>query len=276
VLTSNTVLSSRRIAHDAVDPAVAERLSARIATDGSLRSPCDPTRRIRAVLFDVDGTLYRQRPLRLRMAVELGTLAFTRPLRAPSVWRALTEYRKAQETLRTQRDGADVGSQISVAAERAGMTATDVAAIVDEWMIERPLKYLPECRAHGLVELLDFLRAQRIRLGILSDYPAVKKLEALGIGHYFSLVLCGGDPEIAAFKPNPRGFLAASAQWHLDPSEILYVGDRPDADAAGAAAANMPAAIVTDSHIPDSTGVLSVSSLERLRHVLDDDNNNSR
>ena len=272
MLASNTVLSSDKFARHGVNPAVSGRVFAP-ATDGSVRNPLAPDRRIRAVLFDVDGTLYRQRPLRLRMAVELGTLAFTHPFRAPTIWRALAEYRKAQETLRTQHDGADAGRQIAVAAERAGLTATDVAAIVDEWMIERPLKYLPGCRAHGLVELLEFLRAKRVRLGIFSDYPAAKKLEALGIRHHFSLVVCGGDPEVGAFKPSPRGFLAASAQWQLDPSEILYVGDRPDADAAGAAAANMPAAILTDSHIPDSTGVLAVSSLERLRHVLDDDNN---
>jgi FMN phosphatase YigB (HAD superfamily) len=150
------------------------------------------------------------------------------------------------------------------------MTTTDVAAIVDEWMIERPLKYLAGCRARGLVELLDFLRARRVRVGILSDYPAAKKLDALGIRHYFSLVLCGGDPDVAAFKPNPRGFLAASARWQLDPADILYVGDRADADAAGAAAANMPAVIVTDAQLRDSIGALAVSSLERLRHVLDD------
>jgi FMN phosphatase YigB (HAD superfamily) len=272
VPASNTVLSSDKFARHAVNPAVAERVFAP-ATDGSVRNPLAPDRRVRAVLFDVDGTLYRQRPLRLRMAVELGTLAFTRPLRAPSVWRALAEYRKAQETLRTQRNGADAGRQMALAAERAGMTTTDVAAIVDEWMIERPLKYLPGCSARGLVELLEFLRGKRVRLGVFSDYPATKKLEALGVRHHFSLVLCGADPEVGAFKPNPRGFLVASTQWQLDPSEVLYVGDRADADAAGAAAANMPAAIVTDAPIRDSNGALAVSSLERLRHVLDDDNN---
>jgi HAD superfamily hydrolase (TIGR01549 family) len=225
------------------------------------------------VLFDVDGTLYRQRPVRLRMAVELGSLTLRRPLRAPSVWRVLTEYRKAQETLRAQPDGAGAARQIALAAERSGLTPAEVAAIVDEWMIERPLKYVGACRADGLVELLDFLRSKHVRIGILSDYPAAKKLDALGVRHYFSLVLCAGDPDVGAFKPNPRGFLAAGTQWQLDPADILYVGDRMDADAAGAAAANMPAAIVTDAPLSNSTGALAVSSLERLRHVLDDDDN---
>ena len=270
VLASNTVLSPDRFAHDAPDAVVAGGVFEHPSLDGSVRNPLTPSRRLRAVLFDVDGTLYRQRPVRLRMAVELGMLAFTRPLQAPSTWRALREYRNAQETLRALPEGGDAAQQITLAAERAGVSASDVTAIVDEWMIERPLKYLSGCRMHGLLELLDFLRAKHVRVGILSDYPAEKKLDALGIQHYFSLVLCGGDPDVAAFKPSPRGFLAASARWQLDPAEILYVGDRPDADGAGAAAANMPVAIVTGAQLSDLKGAFAVSSLERLRHVLDD------
>jgi FMN phosphatase YigB (HAD superfamily) len=226
--------------------------------------------RIRGVLFDVDGTLYRQRPLRLFMAAELATLALRQPRRAPAVWRALAEYRKAQESLRAQPDGADAMRQVEVAASRAGLTPAEVSALVDEWMIERPLKYLARWRAHGLIELLDFLTARGVGIGILSDYPAVRKLEALGIRRYFSLVVCGGDPEVGAFKPNPRGFLVACTRWQLNPADVLYVGDRADVDAAGAAAANMPAVIVSDVHRSPTAGALTISSLERLRDVLDD------
>ena len=239
------------------------------ASDAGVPNPLAPGRRIRAVLFDVDGTLYRQRPLRFLMAAELATLAFRQPRRAPAVWRALSAYRKAQETLRG-RDEADSAQQLRIAAAQVGMTQDGVAAIVDEWMIERPLKYLSRCRADGLVDLLDFLTSRHVRIGVLSDYPAQKKLDALGVGQYFSLVLCGGDPDVGAFKPNPRGFLAACETWQLAPADVLYVGDRVDADAAGAHAAKMPAVIVTDATLPADTGALAVPSLERLRHVLDD------
>ena len=134
----------------------------------------------------------------------------------------------------------------------------------------RPLKYLAGSRAYGLIDLLGFLAAKRVPVGVLSDYPAARKLEALGVDGRFSLVLCAGDAEIGAFKPSPRGFFAACARWCLDPVEVLYVGDRVDADAAGAAAAGMPAVIVTGSRLPASPNALAVSSLERLRHVLDD------
>lgn len=238
--------------------------------DATVRNPLNPTRRIRAVLFDVDGTLYRQGPLRALMGAELAALALRRPIRAPRIWRALSEYRRAQEALRGQDEGADLARQLEMAAARARISMHELSALVDEWMIERPLKYLPRCRARGLVDLLDFLRAKRIRTGILSDYPAHKKIDALQIRGYFSLVLCGGDTEVGAFKPSPRGFLAACARWDVDPADVLYVGDRAEADGAGAAAARMPAVIVTTAQVAESRGALVVSSLERVRDVLDD------
>ena len=70
------------------------------AAPPGVRNPMNATQRVRAVLFDLDGTLYRQKPMRALMALELATLAFRRPLQAPVSWRVLAEFRKAQEQLR--------------------------------------------------------------------------------------------------------------------------------------------------------------------------------
>ena len=56
--------------------------------------------KLRAVLFDLDGTLYRQTRLRLLMALELATLPLDGPLKAAGRLRALKGYRDAQERLR--------------------------------------------------------------------------------------------------------------------------------------------------------------------------------
>ena len=111
----------------------------------------------------------------------------------------------------------------------------------------------------------------QIKIGVFSDYPPELKLQALGVAGRFSVVLCSADPEIGRFKPHPRGFLVASARWQLDPSEVLVVGDRSDADAAGAAAAGMPCVIVGKRNHQTSSDFVSLHSLERLRDVLDDD-----
>jgi HAD superfamily hydrolase (TIGR01549 family) len=198
-------------------------------------------------------------------------LALTHPLQAPVTWRVLSAFRKAQETLRGEQ--ADGRGQAEIAARETGLTVTRVEGIVQEWMSTRPLKHLTRYRAAGLLPLLDFLASRGIKMGVFSDYPAALKLQALGVDGRFSLVLCSTDPDIGVFKPHPRGFLVAAKRWHLGPSEVLVVGDRLDADAAGAAAAGMPCVIVGGSQASpaDSSGVRLVPSLERLRNVLDDD-----
>ena len=106
-------------------------------------------------------------------------------------------------------------------------------------MHERPLKHLRRLKATGLDELLARLESARVRIGVLSDYPASRKLQALDLADRFSPVLCSTDPAIDALKPHPRGFLHACAHWSLAPAEVLMVGDRADADAAGASASGM-------------------------------------
>ena len=228
--------------------------------------------RIAAVLFDLDGTLYRQRPMRVLMALELATLALRNPLQAPVTWRVLSEFRRAQEKLRGQITERGAGlEQLQLTARQTGLSVEQVETLVAEWMIERPLKYLARCRAEGLVQLLDFLARRGIRLGVFSDYPPELKLKALGVAGRFSVLVCAADPDVGVFKPHPRGFLVASARWQIDPSEILVVGDRPDADAAGARAAGMPCVIIGGPNGRRSGDFLSLDSFERLRDVLDDD-----
>jgi putative hydrolase of the HAD superfamily len=254
-----------------------EGAAATPAADGEIRSgrpslqnPVDPRGRIRAVLFDLDGTLYQLRRMRALMAIELLTLAGTRPGSARRSWRALGAYRKAQEAL---RHASDTGTtQLELAAERTGLTTAEIDRIVDEWMIQRPLKYLPFCRAAGAADLLSFLSSKGLAVGVLSDYPAEAKLRALGLAGCFSVVLCSSDPDVGALKPSPRGFLRASERWKLDPREVLVVGDRLEVDARGAAAAGMPCVIVGRSvrGSGHQRNVRLLSSLERLHRVLAD------
>ena len=59
----------------------------------------------------------------------------------------------------------------------------------------------------------------------------------------------------------------------LDPGEVLVVGDRADADAAGAAAAGMPCVIIGRRRPADpaTQSCVIITTHERLSHVLDDD-----
>ena len=240
------------------------------ARDAGVPNPFDPTRRIRAVLFDLDGTLYRQGPLRSLMALELLTLPMSGLLDAPKRLRALRTYRKTQEQLRaTDARVSATAAQLAAAAGRSGLSVAEVERLVDEWMMTRPLKYLRLCRAKGLERLLSFLETSSVRAGVLSDYPPESKLQALGLSGRFAPVLCTSAPEVMALKPSPKGFLMACRAWRLAPGEVLYVGDRPDVDAAGASAAGMPCVIIGGLRpVRRTAGYLVVRSLERLVDVL--------
>jgi FMN phosphatase YigB (HAD superfamily) len=241
-----------------------------------IASPFASGERLQAILFDLDGTLYRQRPMQALMAAELLTLALRNPLAAPRRWRVLREYRKAQERLRgVNGQSSDTRhtppDQIGMTAASTGVPRTEVQSLVDEWMLDRPLKYLPLCRVRGLVPFLDFCDARQLRIGVLSDYPPAAKLRALRIDRRFSLMLCSTDPEIGVFKPHPRGFFVACNRWGLTPREVLVVGDRSDVDAAGAAAAGMPCVVIGKPPRRSGADLLVLESLERLHRVLDDD-----
>lgn len=228
-------------------------------------------RRVGAVLFDVDGTLYRQAPLRSAMALELASHAVRSPRRAPTRWRALQAYRRAQERLRLSPPppGGPASAQLAEASDRSGMPLAEVDRLVTEWMFVRPLKYLRWCRAAGLDDLLALLDRAAVRIGVLSDYPAHDKLAALGLAGRFAPVLSAADREVGVFKPHPRGFLRAAQIWNIDPAEVLVVGDRVDADASGARAAGMVCAIVGETTAGAPPDVIAVPSLGRLCHVLD-------
>lgn len=255
--------------------AFAPKNTARPAADaGGVRNPIEPERRVRAVLFDLDGTLYHQGRLRGLMALEMATLPVSRPFRARQELATVRAYRRALEALRTTDPGRPLtpDQQARAASRETGVPLEVVESIAAEWMTARPLKYLRWCRASGLQDLLKFLDASGVRVGVFSDYPVQAKLAALGLSDRFSPVLCATDPEIGALKPHPRGFLHACHVWHLPPQDVLMVGDRIDLDAAGAASADMPCVIVrrrpTRGEVPPRCLVLP--SFERLRHVLDD------
>jgi FMN phosphatase YigB (HAD superfamily) len=119
----------------------------------------------------------------------------------------------------------------------------------------------------------SFLEHKGIQAGVFSDYPVLGKLRALGLYERISLALCATDPAINAFKPHPQGFLRACAIWGLCPDEVLYVGDRPEVDAVGAAMAGMPCAILStrrDSRVQGDllTKYLTFASFPELQQAL--------
>lgn len=226
-----------------------------------------PTPPIRAVLFDVDGTLYHARPMRIRMALSLLLLPLRGPLRAMRVLRHLRGYRRALEQVREYPPSADNVAELHLAraAELAGDTPERVQATVADWFMQRPLPHLAGCRRAGILAFLEQLRDAGCQIGFFSDYPVEDKLEAMAMREFASVCLSAGDPTVNAFKPRPRGFERACEIWNLPPEEVLYVGDRPEVDAAGATAAGMRCVIVgSKGQQPSPESFVAVADFDEL------------
>jgi FMN phosphatase YigB (HAD superfamily) len=225
-----------------------------------------PFRDKQAVIFDLDGTLYHQKPVRRAMLARLLRAHLLRPFEGYRTIRFLSAYRRAQEELRNESAADAANRQLLHACERARFDSALAPAIVGRWMEREPLDLLRIHRRAGLVEILQNLRDAGIRLALLSDYPATRKLEALGIAHLFEIVVSAQDPEVGAFKPSPLGLEVTLRRLGVQPGAALYVGDRPDVDSAAARAAGIDCAIFTSA--TKGAGFTPVRSCCELRKLL--------
>jgi FMN phosphatase YigB (HAD superfamily) len=223
--------------------------------------------RLKGVIFDVDGTLYRQAPLRRAMLLRLLRMSLRHPVKGWWTFRALAAYRRAQEHLRGAAAGDVAAAQIDVACKRSGIERDELIACVERWMEHEPLEILPRCAQAGVVEFLRGCKARGLRLAALSDYPAAAKLQALGIADLFDVVLCAQAPEIGVFKPDPRGLVVALQRLDVGREDSLYVGDRADVDAAAAQAAGISCVILTRD-AASSDAYTTVTGYRQLQALL--------
>ncbi len=228
----------------------------------------------RGVVFDVDGTLYHQGLLRACMAVELTasvlTLSNGRRREALTVWRQLAVFRRSREALKGIAAGPESLERLQYEqpAQQLGCPPLELESVVTEWMQVRPLRYLSYCRRRGLIGFLQRLVERGCRVAVLSDYPAVAKLKALGIEGYVHVALSATDAGVNALKPHPRGFLRVCEAMGLRPADVLYVGDRADVDLVGARSAGMRCALI-GSRLPwRASRHLTYPTFRKLQHEL--------
>ena len=191
------------------------------------------------VVFDVDGTLYDQRQLRIGMLRQL--LGHAWQTRSLDTLLTLRTFRRVREALGDQAGSVFMELQYAQTANWHGKTPAAVRALTDEWMEQRPLPLLAACRYAQVAEVFAGLRAAGKRIAAFSDYPAVAKLAALRL--QADVVVCATDAGIARLKPDPAGLLAILHQTGVAPERALMIGDRFDRDAAAAERAGMRALI---------------------------------
>jgi len=225
---------------------------------------------LKAVIVDVDGTLYRQGLVRRAVLCQLLREHMSQPGRGLLTLRVLHAYRKAQETLRTTKwNCTDLAErQLGLACEWTGVDREIAGPYITRWMEQEPLRFMARSLRTGVPEFLHAAKERGLRLGVFSDYPATAKLTAMGVAHLFDVVASAQDPEIQTFKPNPHG-LEMILQWlKVEKHQALYIGDRPDIDAAAAASAGVGCVIVGRHNVTDGCGWIGMRDYRDLKDAI--------
>jgi FMN phosphatase YigB (HAD superfamily) len=191
---------------------------------------------VRAVLLDVDGTLYDQRRLRLKMIRTLGASLLTGQISYAEI-RSLRIFRYNREYLAEAGQTGISETQYKPLPRDHLLEPSAMKELVRVWMIERPLAHLYACRFPGVLEFLSALSGVGIKIATVSDYPSVDKIAALGLD--IPNAFAATDVNIDVLKPSPKPFLVASAALGIKPDQCLVIGDRLERDGYGARAAGM-------------------------------------
>ena len=180
------------------------------------------------VFFDLDGTLYENRELKWRMPLS----AFGGPGTLRNL-RLMAAERGCRRTIARGPQGlAGYDTLFSLMSSKTGVPAEQVREWFSGWYMPLMVRQIARhCKPReGVVERIETLRREGVRVAILSDYGFIReKLDALGIdpGLFEALL---DAPSLGGFKPSPDVFRAACQCLDCAPQDAIMVGDRPDTD----------------------------------------------
>ncbi len=187
---------------------------------------------IRAIIFDLDGTLY---PMTKRFKPLFALFSIPHPLRLPG-------YMKLRDQFRGE---ARESSEVIMGEINTLIETTFGVKSGANWQEKdfypafySTLKLQPK-RPH-VNELIAELKSKGYRLVVLSDFGKVpERLKALSIDtEPFELLL--SSEELGGFKPHTCPFEKALEQLALPAENVLMVGDRDETDGEGAEKMGMP------------------------------------
>ncbi|WP_277052962.1 N-acetylmuramic acid 6-phosphate phosphatase MupP [Zestomonas thermotolerans] len=185
--------------------------------------------RLRAVLFDMDGTLLDSAP---------DFIAITQAMRAERGLPPLPE--------KTIRDVVSGGARAMVATGFAlDPEAPDFEPLRQEFLERYQNHYAVLTRPFdGIPELLEDIERARLRWGVVTNKPlryAEPIMRDLGLAERSAVLVC--PDHVSRSKPDPEMLLLACAKLGIQPAEALFIGDDLRDIEAGRAAGTRTAAV---------------------------------
>ena len=217
---------------------------------------------VRAILFDLDGTLRHTRP-----SYDQAILEIVRQMGLPRsnerrrqalrwghyYWAQSPELLQDIQTIAEDRDrfltnyARRYAITIGCEPEWAEILAPEIYRRLKETHLQTD--WVPP----EVPETLDRLNKAGFTLGVVSnrERPLEDLLERLGLGTQFAFTLTSG--EVDSWKPDPRIFRRALGLAATTPEKTMYVGDNYFADIIGAQRVGMrPVLLDPEGVFPDA------------------------
>jgi putative hydrolase of the HAD superfamily len=178
----------------------------------------------RAVVFDLDDTLYPYRRFRVSgFAAAAAHLSVRTGLDARLGFRAM--HRASR--------GVSRGRELQAALVQHDLPLDLAAELIDVMRHHHPRLRLPRSTAR----LLHALRRDGWRLGVLTNgQPSIqaRKVQALGLEPFVDAIVFAAGSGSGAGKPAPEAFAAISRQLEVPARQSIFAGDDERCDVEGA------------------------------------------
>lgn len=186
---------------------------------------------IKAVGFDIDGTLYRS--IRLNIKMSFYVLFHLRLFLA---------YNKVRNELHGAPECSDFRKmQAQKVGQILKMDAQKAEELLDRVIYTGMESYFVNMKTcKDAIPLIKDLKAKGLKIGILSDFPPEQKRDIWGIKPICDAIL--GTEQAGALKPSSVPFTKMAEMLGVPAEEILYVGNSHRFDVIGAKNAGMKAA----------------------------------
>ena len=237
----------------------------------------DDAVKIKAVLFDLDGTLFHYHPTSgevfLKHLKEIGLQVSEENRVCAEHWVHLY-FAHSDEIQADDREFGDDQQGFWANFTRRRLIAfgippsqaLDLAPRFSEYMSEnyKPRIHVPE-NAHIL---LEFLRDAGYVLGMVSnrEAPYREEMQKQNLDSYFRFFLAGG--EINSFKPDLLIFEHALALAETSAQETMYVGDNYFADIVGARRAGLTPVLYDPIRLFPEADCAVIGCFEELTGLL--------
>jgi HAD superfamily hydrolase (TIGR01549 family) len=232
---------------------------------------------IRAVLFDLDGTLRHSHPTFmqtfLQTAGSINISASAEGSRQANRWLhyywAQSPELLADWPTYLEQPEKFWANHARLLLQALGCAEGKAAALGSEIAAQMLESFKPEDRVHPDVpSTLAHLKSAGYRLGVVSNRrkPYEEQLASLNLLQYFEFSLYAGDLE--RWKPSPELFTIALDHLDLPAQAVMYVGDNYYADVVGARRAGLLPVLLDAENIFPDAGCLVIVQFGELCGLL--------